>query len=150
MRRKGIQKHFLRYGHRLWIDSKTIRSLELSQSIFYIDRPKSNGLVTDRSLSSRAEINFSDQSRFQVEFSRNYTYLIDEFDPLRVDIEGFIKTKIKEQDVGTFQPISGAVDGDSDDDEDWVDSEGSQFSDGSDDRNGLRRGRKRQRRPGAQ
>jgi hypothetical protein len=62
----------------------------------------------------------------------------------------FIKTKIKEQDVGTFQPISGAVDGDSDDDEDWVDSEGSQFSDGSDDRNGLRRGRKRQRRPGAQ
>jgi len=85
LRRKGIQKHFLRYGHRLWIDSKTIRSLELSQSIFYIDRPKSNGLVTDRSLSSRAEINFSDQSRFQVEFSRNYTYLIDEFDPLRVD-----------------------------------------------------------------
>lgn len=85
LRRKGIQKHFLRYGHRLWIDSKTIRSIELSQSIFYIDKPKSNGLVTDRSLSSSAEINFSDQSRFQVEYSRNYTYLIDEFDPLKID-----------------------------------------------------------------
>ena len=61
-----------------------------------------------------------------------------------------IKAKIKDQDVGTFQPIPGAVNGDSDDDEDWVDSEGSQFSDDSDDRHGLRRGRKRQRRPGAQ
>ena len=34
LRRTGIQKHYLRYAHRLWIDSKRIRSLELSQAIF--------------------------------------------------------------------------------------------------------------------
>ncbi len=85
LRRTGIQKHFLRYGHRLWVDSPTIRSIQLSQSLFYIDKPKSNNLVTDKSLSSRAEINFTNQSRFQLEFNRRYTYLTDEFNPLGID-----------------------------------------------------------------
>ena len=61
-----------------------------------------------------------------------------------------IKSKIDEQNVGTFQPIPGAGNGESDGDEEWVDSEASQLSDDSDDRNGRRRGRKRQRRSGAQ
>lgn len=85
LRRTGIQKHFLRYGHRLWVDSPTIRSIQLSQSLFYIDKPKSNNLVTDRALSSRAEINFTDQSRFQLEYNRRYTFLTDEFNPLGID-----------------------------------------------------------------
>ena len=85
LRRTGIQKHFLRYGHRLWVDSPTIRSIQLSQSLFYIDKPKSNNLVTDKSLGSRVEINFTDQSRFQLEFNRRYTYLTDEFNPLGID-----------------------------------------------------------------
>ena len=85
LRRTGIQKHFLRYGHRLWVDSPTIRSIQLSQSLFYIDKPKSNNLVTDRALSSRAEINFTDQSRFQLEYNKRYTFLTDEFNPLGID-----------------------------------------------------------------
>ena len=85
LRRTGIQKHFLRYGHRMWVDSPTIRSIQLSQSLFYIDKPKSNNLVTDRALSSRAEINFTDQSRFQLEYNRRYTFLTDEFNPLGID-----------------------------------------------------------------
>ena len=85
LRRTGIQKHFLRYGHRLWVDSPTIRSIQLSQSLFYIDKPKSNNLLTDRALSSRAEINFTDQSRFQLEYNKRYTFLTDEFNPLGID-----------------------------------------------------------------
>ena len=61
-----------------------------------------------------------------------------------------IKAKIKEQKVGTFQPIERGVEDGSDDDEEYVDSEGSQISDGSDDGNRSRRGRKRQKRTGAQ
>ncbi len=61
LRRAGIQKHFLRYGHRFWIDSKKIRSFDLSQSLFYVDKPKSNNLVTDRSIGIRGELRFTNQ-----------------------------------------------------------------------------------------
>ena len=66
-----------------------------------------------------------------------------------------IKTTIKDQDVGTFQPIPGTVNGggagvESGDDSAWEDNEEDQFSDDSDDRSARRRGRKRQRRQGAQ
>ena len=66
-----------------------------------------------------------------------------------------IKTTIKEQDVGTFQPIPGTVNGggpgvESGDDSAWEDNEEEQSSDDTDDRSALRRGRKRQRRQGAQ
>ncbi len=82
LRRTGIQKHYMRYGHRFWIDSKTIRSFELIQSIFYVDKPKSNGLVTDRALSTRGELNFTDQSEIRFDYSRRYTYLTSDFNPL--------------------------------------------------------------------
>ena len=85
LRRTGIQKHFLRYGHRLWVDSKKIRSIELSQSIFYIDKPKSDDLITDRAFSTRGEINFTNQSRLQFEYNRRYTYLTDDFDPIGIE-----------------------------------------------------------------
>ena len=82
LRRTGIQKHYLRYAHRLWIDSKRIRSLELSQRFFYVDKPNTNGLVTDRNHSIRAEIRFTNQSRLRAEYSRRFTYLINDFNPL--------------------------------------------------------------------
>ena len=82
LRRTGIQKHYLRYAHRLWIDSKRIRSLELSQRFFYVDKPNTNGLVTDRNHSTRAEIRFTNQSRLRAEYSRRFTYLINDFNPL--------------------------------------------------------------------
>ena len=82
LRRTGIQKHYLRYAHRLWIDSKRIRSLELSQRFFYVDKPNTNGLVTDRNQTTRAEIRFTNQSRFRAEYSRRFTYLINDFNPL--------------------------------------------------------------------
>ena len=85
LRRTGIQKHYLRYAHRLWIDSKRIRSLELSQRFFYVDKPNTNGLVTDRNQTTRAEIRFTNQSRFRAEYSRRFTYLINNFNPLGGD-----------------------------------------------------------------
>ena len=85
LRRTGIQKHYLRYAHRLWIDSKRIRSLELSQRFFYVDKPNTNGLVTDRNQTTRAEIRFTNQSRFRAEYSRRFTYLINDFNPLGGD-----------------------------------------------------------------
>lgn len=82
LRRTGIQKHFLRYGHRFWIDSKKIRSFELSQTFFYVDKPKTNNLVTDRSVRIRGELRFTDQSQLRFQFAHKYTYLINDFNPL--------------------------------------------------------------------
>ena len=85
LRRKGIQKHFLRYGHRFWIDSKKIRSFELSQTFFYVDKPKTNNLVTDRSVRTRGELRFTDQSQLRFQFAHKFTYLINDFNPLGGD-----------------------------------------------------------------
>ena len=85
LRRTGIQKHFLSLTHRLWIDSKTFRSIELQQNIFYIDKPKTDGLVTDRSLSYEAEINLTNQSQFKIQYDKRYTYLTSNFNPLGGD-----------------------------------------------------------------
>ncbi len=85
LRRTGIQKHFLRYGHRFWIDSKKIRSFDLSQSLFYVDKPKSNNLVTDRSIGIRGELRFTNQSQIRFEFNHQYTFLTSEFNPLGGD-----------------------------------------------------------------
>ena len=85
LRRTGIHKQFFKYGHRFWIDSEKIRSIQLSQQIFYVDLPKSNGLVTDKSLSTEGEIDFANRSRFDFEYTRRYTYLTDDFNPLGAD-----------------------------------------------------------------
>ena len=85
LRRTGIQKHFFRYGHRFWIDSKKIRSVEVNQTFFYVDKPKNNGPITDRNQNTRAEIRFTDQSRFRLQYSRRYTYLTSDFNPLGGD-----------------------------------------------------------------
>ena len=85
LRRTGIQKHYLRYGHRFWIDSKKIRSFELSQTMFYVDKPKQSGLVTDRALSTRGELRFTDQSQIRFQYSRRFTYLTNDFNPLGGD-----------------------------------------------------------------
>ncbi len=82
LRRTGIQKHFLRYGHRFWIDSKKIRSFELSQTFFYVDKPKTDNLVTDRSVSTRGELRFTDQSQLRFQYAHRYTYLTSDFNPL--------------------------------------------------------------------
>lgn len=83
LRRTGIQKHFLSFTHRLWIDSNSIRSIELQQNIFYIDKPKSEGLVTDRSLGYEAQINFTNQAELKIEYGSKYTYLVNAFSPMR-------------------------------------------------------------------
>jgi hypothetical protein len=85
LRRTGIQKHFLRYGYRFWIDSKKIRSFELSQTFLYVDKPKTNNLVTDRSVRTRGELRFTNQSQLRFQFAHKYTYLINDFNPLGGD-----------------------------------------------------------------
>lgn len=83
LRRTDIQKHFFSFTHRLWIDSKTLRSIELQQNIFYFDKPKSNNLVTDRNLSYEAQLNFTNQARLKIEYGTRYTYLTNAFSPMR-------------------------------------------------------------------
>ena len=62
-----------------------IRSVEVNQTFFYVDKPKNNGPITDRNQNTRAEIRFTDQSRFRVQYSRRYTYLTSDFNPLGGD-----------------------------------------------------------------
>ena len=83
LRRTGIQKHFLSLTHRLWIDSNSIRSIELQQNIFYIDKPKSDGLITDRSLGYEVQVNFTNQANLKIEYGSKYTFLTNDFSPLR-------------------------------------------------------------------
>lgn len=85
LQRSGIERHFLRYGYRFWFDSKIFQSLQLSQFVYYIDKPTLDNLVTDRSLSTRGEISFMNQSQFRFEYNRRFTYLTSDFNPLGSD-----------------------------------------------------------------
>jgi len=83
IRRTGILKNYMRYTYRIWLDSKSLRSINLSQTFYYIGRPKDDNLTTDRGLWSSAEFSFTNQSRIQLRYSNRYTYLLNSFDPTR-------------------------------------------------------------------
>ena len=82
IQRTGVKSYFMNYGHRLWIDSKKIRSIELSQQLYFVNKPDLSNLVTDRNYETRGEISFTNQSRFQLTYNRRYTFLLDSFDPV--------------------------------------------------------------------
>ncbi len=84
IRRTGIFKNYLRYTHRIWLDSKLLRSINLSQSLYYIGRPKENYLMTDRGLWSSIEFSFINQAKLQLRYSNRYTYLLNSFNPSRI------------------------------------------------------------------
>ena len=85
IRRTGILKNYLRYTYRIWLKSETLRSISLSQTFYYVGRPKDNYLLTDRGLWSNIEFSFKNQARIQLRYSNRYTYLLDSFDPTRSD-----------------------------------------------------------------
>ena len=85
IRRTGILKNYLRYTHRIWLNSKNLRSINLSQTFYYVGRPKDNYLLTDRGLWSNVELSFKNQARLQIRYSNRYTFLLDSFDPTRSD-----------------------------------------------------------------
>lgn len=88
IRRTGILKNYLRYTYRIWLDSKILRSINLSQTFYYVGRPKDDNLTTDRGLWSNVEFSFKNQSRIQLRYSNRYTYLLNSFDPTRsLDID---------------------------------------------------------------
>ena len=82
IRRTGIKSHFIKYGHRIWIDSKKIRSIELSQQLYFVDTPNMSNLITDRNYETQGVISFTNQSKFEVTYNRRYTFLLDDFDPV--------------------------------------------------------------------
>ena len=82
IRRTGIKSYFIKYGHRLWIDSKKIRSIELSQQLSFVDTPNMSNLITDRNYETQGQISFTNQSRFEITYNRRYTFLLDDFDPV--------------------------------------------------------------------
>ncbi|RPG54816.1 MAG: hydrolase [Flavobacteriales bacterium TMED96] len=82
IRRTGIKSHFIKYGHRLWIDSKRIRSIELSQQLYFVDTPNLSNLITDRNHETQGVISFTNQSKFELTYNRRYTFLLDDFDPV--------------------------------------------------------------------
>ena len=82
IRRTGIKSHFIKYGHRLWIDSKKIRSIELSQQLYFVDTPNLSNLITDRNYETQGVISFTNQSKFELTYNRRYTFLLDDFDPV--------------------------------------------------------------------
>ena len=82
IRRTGIKSHFIKYGHRLWIDSKRIRSIELSQQLYFVDTPNLSNLITDRNYETQGVISFTNQSKFELTYNRRYTFLLDDFDPV--------------------------------------------------------------------
>ena len=85
IRRTGILKNYFRYTYRIWLKSKNLRSLNFSQSFYYVGRPKDNYLMTDRGNWSDAELSFKNQAKLQLRYSNRYTYLLDSFDPTRSD-----------------------------------------------------------------
>jgi len=85
IQRTGVKSYFASYGHRLWIDSESIRSIEFSQQIYFVDKPKLSNLVTDRNYETKSEISFTNQSKFEISYNRRYTYLLDSFDPIGGD-----------------------------------------------------------------
>ncbi len=82
IRRTGIKSHFIKYGHRLWIDSKKIRSIELSQQLYFVDTPNLSNLITDRNYETQGVISFTNQSKFELTYNRRYTFLLDDFNPV--------------------------------------------------------------------
>lgn len=82
IQRTGVKSHFINYGHRLWIDSKKIRSIEFSQQLYFVNKPDLLNLVTDRNYETKSEISFTNQSRFEISYNRRYTYLLDDFNPV--------------------------------------------------------------------
>ena len=82
IRRTGIKSHFIKYGHRLWIDSKRIRSIELSQQLYFVDTPNLSNLITDRNYETQGVISFTNQSKFELTYNRRYTFLLNDFDPV--------------------------------------------------------------------
>ncbi|RPG61738.1 MAG: hydrolase, partial [Flavobacteriaceae bacterium TMED206] len=82
IRRTGIKSHFIKYGHRFWIDSKKIRSIELSQQLYFVDTPNMSNLITDRNYETQGQISFTNQSRFEITYNRRFTFLLDDFDPV--------------------------------------------------------------------
>ena len=82
IQRTGVKSYFASYSHRLWIDSKNVRSIEFSQQVYFVDKPKLFNLVTDRNYETKSEISFTNQSKFEISYNRRYTYLLDSFDPI--------------------------------------------------------------------
>ncbi|MFL2591070.1 MAG: DUF5916 domain-containing protein [Flavobacteriaceae bacterium] len=85
IQRTGVKSHFLNYSHRLWIDSKKIRSIELSQQLYLVNKPNLTNLITDRNYETKGEISFMNQSKLELQYNRKYTFLLKSFDPVGGD-----------------------------------------------------------------
>ena len=83
IRRKGIFKNYFRYGRRIWLKNKKIRSLNVVSSLAYVDMPENESLITDRNYRLGLEFDFNSMANIEISLRKDYTHLEDSFNPLR-------------------------------------------------------------------
>ena len=85
IRRTGILKNYFNYEQRFWLNSKTLRSIQLGQAFFYVGLPRENWRTNDRGYFTQLEVSFLNQAQFNLEYKQNYTYLTSDFNPTGKD-----------------------------------------------------------------
>ena len=88
VRRTDILKNFVQLERVFWPRNSFIQNHSFQFFPIFIWSPSMDFKNTDNEFRGQWEARFKDQSRFNIEFSNKYTFLIDEFDP--TDTEGGI------------------------------------------------------------
>ncbi len=88
VRRTDILKNFVQLERVFWPVNSFIQTHSFQFFPIFIWSPSLDLKVTDYELRGQWEARMKDQSRFNVEFSNKYTFLLDDFDP--TDTEGAI------------------------------------------------------------
>ncbi|MBT8182862.1 MAG: carbohydrate binding family 9 domain-containing protein, partial [Eudoraea sp.] len=85
VRRTDILKSFVQFERVFWPRNSFIQNHAFQIFPIALWSPSMDLKNTDYDLRGQWEARFRDQSRFSVEFSNKYTFLIDEFDPTGTD-----------------------------------------------------------------
>ncbi|UCD61448.1 MAG: carbohydrate binding family 9 domain-containing protein [Flavobacteriaceae bacterium] len=85
VRRTDILKNFVRLERVFWPKNRFIQNHAFQFLPIFIWSPSMDLKNTDYDFRGQWEARFRDQSRFNVEFSNKYTFLIDDFDPTGTD-----------------------------------------------------------------
>jgi hypothetical protein len=88
VRRTDILKNFVQLERVFWPVNSFIQTHSFQFFPVFIWSPSLDLKVTDYELRAQWEARMTDQSRFNVEFSNKYTFLLEDFDP--TDTEGAI------------------------------------------------------------
>jgi len=85
VRRTDILKNFVQLERVFWPVNSFIQTHSFQLFPIFIWSPSLDLKVTDYELRAQWEARMTDQSRFNVEFSNKYTFLLEDFDPTDTD-----------------------------------------------------------------